>query len=58
MLGTGDKGLENALRVAETNHKDKEVQKTGMCRDSSWDQAAAEYEKVFDWALTDGAYCS
>jgi len=157
MLGTGDKGLENALRVAETNHKDKvrawvgfnvpmshkitaacdillmpsrfepcglnqlyamrygtvpvahatgglrdtvidynpyektgtgwtfndlsvdgllhalgtaaytyrehpmsfqEVQKNGMCRDSSWDQAAAEYEKVFDWALTDGAYCS
>lgn len=30
---------------------------SGMARNSSWDQAAQEYERVFGWALADPPYC-
>ncbi|KAK9672430.1 hypothetical protein RND81_12G100100 [Saponaria officinalis] len=33
------------------------LMKRGMERDSTWDSAAAQYEEVFGWALTDPPYC-
>ncbi|KAL9225411.1 hypothetical protein vseg_001340 [Gypsophila vaccaria] len=33
------------------------LMKRGMERDSTWDSAAAQYEQVFGWALTDPPYC-
>lgn len=33
------------------------IQLRGMKRDSSWNQAALQYEQLFDWAAIDEAYC-
>lgn len=33
------------------------LQASGMQRNSSWDQAAQEYERVFGWAMADSPYC-
>mmetsp|Transcript_20205 Transcript_20205/g.50885 ORF Transcript_20205/g.50885 Transcript_20205/m.50885 type:complete len:611 (-) Transcript_20205:114-1946(-) len=51
-------GLMHALGLAlHCFHEDKqlykEVQLTGMRRDSSWDTAATNYEQVFTWAKAD-----
>lgn len=35
----------------------KGLQTTGMQRNSSWDEAAKEYEQIFGWALADKPYC-
>ena len=34
-----------------------DLQRRGMARDSSWEQAAATYEQIFDWAAMDPPYC-
>jgi starch synthase len=34
------------------------LQTTGMKRNSSWGEAAKEYEQIFGWALADPPYCS
>ncbi|XP_021729114.1 starch synthase 1, chloroplastic/amyloplastic-like [Chenopodium quinoa] len=33
------------------------LMKRGMQQDFTWDSAAAHYEQVFEWALTDPPYC-
>ncbi|XP_024969992.1 soluble starch synthase 1, chloroplastic/amyloplastic-like isoform X1 [Cynara cardunculus var. scolymus] len=53
----------DALRVAiETYRKHKPswrgLMKRGMERDSSWDNAAVQYEEVFKWAFIDPPYVS
>lgn len=47
-----------ALHTLRNHREDfEEVQRRGMARDSSWDQAAATYEQIFEWALMDTPYC-
>ena len=29
----------------------EQLQRSGMGRNSSWDQAASQYEQIFDWAM-------
>jgi len=29
----------------------EQLQRNGMGRNSSWDQAASQYEQIFDWAM-------
>ena len=33
------------------------LQQAGMARESSWDQAASQYEQIFEWACLDGPFC-
>lgn len=52
-----------ALRVAsETYRKHKSswegLMKRGMERDYTWDNAAGQYEQVFEWAFIDPPYVS
>lgn len=49
------------LRIAMGTYKQykpswKELMKRGMERDSSWDNAAIQYEQVFEWAFIDPPY--
>jgi glycogen synthase len=37
----------------DESEKFKQVQLTGMRRDSSWDTAASSYEQIFTWAKVD-----
>lgn len=55
-------GLMSTLGLALTTFREhpedfKGIQIRGMTRDSSWDQAALQYEQVFEWALMDQPYC-
>jgi len=49
------------LHAIETYQKYPEafqqLRASGMQRNSSWDQAAQEYERVFGWAMADSPYC-
>ncbi|KAL6509244.1 Pentafunctional AROM polypeptide [Orobanche gracilis] len=49
------------LRIAVGTYKEHKsswegLMKRGMERDSSWDNAATRYERVFEWALMDPSY--
>lgn len=49
------------LRIAVGTYKEHKpswegLMKRGMERDSSWDKAATQYERVFDWAFIDLPY--
>lgn len=33
------------------------LQQAGMARESSWDQAASQYEQIFEWAALDAPFC-
>ncbi|XP_047325771.1 soluble starch synthase 1, chloroplastic/amyloplastic-like [Impatiens glandulifera] len=52
-----------ALRVAMKTYREYKLSwegliRRGMARDCSWDNAAAQYEQVFEWAFTDPPYVS
>ncbi|KAK4480486.1 hypothetical protein RD792_013560, partial [Penstemon davidsonii] len=52
-----------ALRLAVATYKEHKsswegLMKRGMERDSSWDNAATQYEQVIDWALLDPPYAA
>lgn len=33
------------------------LQERGMKRECSWDNAAQQYEQIFEWSITDPPYC-
>lgn len=50
-----------ALRTAVTTYREhkaswERLMKRGMERDSTWDNAAVQYEQVFQWAFIDPPY--
>ncbi|XP_011044647.1 PREDICTED: starch synthase 1, chloroplastic/amyloplastic isoform X1 [Populus euphratica] len=50
-----------ALRVAIMTYRDHKsswegIMKRGMVRDSTWENAAVQYEQVFEWAFIDPPY--
>lgn len=52
-----------ALRVAIGTYREHKSSwagliKRGMERDCSWDNAAVQYEQVFEWAFIDPPYVS
>jgi len=54
--------LQGALGTALATYKEhpdafEQLQRTGMSRNSSWDQAASQYEQIFDWAMLDEPFC-
>ncbi|KAH9609215.1 hypothetical protein KSS87_000475 [Heliosperma pusillum] len=50
--------LRNALKTyREYKPSWAGLMKRGMERDSTWDSAAAKYEEIFGWTLTDPPYC-
>ena len=51
--------ISNAIRTFR-DHKESfyDLQVKGMVQDMSWDNAAKEYEKIFEWALMDPPYAS
>jgi starch synthase len=49
--------LGNALRTYREHRAEFDgIALRGMARDSSWEQAATQYEQVFEWALVDPPY--
>ncbi|CAL1366369.1 unnamed protein product [Linum trigynum] len=51
-----------ALRTAISTYRDHKeswegMMKRGMEKDYSWDNAAVQYEQVFEWAFIDPPYC-
>lgn len=50
--------LWEALDMYRNNPKAwKALMQRGMARDYTWDQAAEQYEQIFEWATTDLPYC-
>jgi starch synthase len=46
-----------ALHTLRNHREDYEkLQRRGMERDSSWNNAAQQYEQIFDWAAFDAPY--
>lgn len=55
-------GLAYAMGMAMltyNNHREdfRRLQARGMERETSWDNAAQQYEQIFEWAMTDPPYC-
>ncbi|KAK4489728.1 hypothetical protein RD792_000363 [Penstemon davidsonii] len=56
-----NESLLGAIRIAVLTYKEHKsswegLMKRGMERNSSWDNAATEYEQVFEWAFIDPPY--
>ncbi|KAL3846178.1 hypothetical protein ACJIZ3_003581 [Penstemon smallii] len=56
-----NESLLGAIRIAVSTYKEHKsswegLMKRGMERNSSWDNAATEYEQVFEWAFIDPPY--